>query len=72
MLDEVSSRNGRMILEHTVHMMRSIEKQLVVEGAETRVAVDLLKKMDCDYIQGYYFSRPLPAEDFVRFLEEHK
>ena len=53
-------------------MMRSIEKQLVVEGAETRVAVDLLKKMDCDYIQGYYFSRPLPAEDFVRFLEEHK
>lgn len=72
MLDEVSSRNGRMILEHTVHMMRSIEKQLVVEGAETRVAVDLLKKMDCDYIQGYYFSRPLPTEDFVRFLEEHQ
>lgn len=72
MLDEVASQNGRMILEHTVRMMRSIEKQLVVEGAETRAAVDLLEKMDCDYIQGFYFSRPLPADDFIRFLEEQK
>lgn len=53
-------------------MMRSIEKQLVVEGAETRAAVDLLEKMDCDYIQGFYFSRPLPADEFIRFLEEQK
>lgn len=53
-------------------MMRSIEKQLVVEGAETRAAVDLLEKMDYDYIQGFYFSRPLPADEFIRFLEEQK
>lgn len=72
MLDEVASQNGRIILEHTVRMMRSIEKQLVVEGAETRAAVDLLEKMDCDYIQGFYFSRPLPADEFIRFLEEQK
>ena len=69
MLDEVASTNGRMILEHTVRMMQSIEKQLVVEGAETREAVDILESMDCDYIQGFYFSRPLPADEFIRFIE---
>ena len=72
MLDEVSSENGRMILEHTVRMMQSIDKQLVAEGAETRDEVDMLELMDCDYIQGFYFSKPLPGDEFIRFIEEHK
>ena len=71
MLDEVSSENGRMILEHTVRMMQSIDKQLVAEGAETRDEVDMLRGMDCDYIQGFYFSKPLPGDEFIRFIEEH-
>ena len=72
MLDEASAEgSGRVILEHTVHMMQSIDKKLIAEGAETRDIVDVLKQMDCDYIQGFYFSRPLPPDAFVRFLEEH-
>ena len=70
MLDEVASDNGRMILEHTVRMMQSIDKQLVAEGAETRDEVDMLELMDCDYIQGFYFSKPLPAEEFLRFIAD--
>lgn len=72
MLDDVYSENGRMILEYTVHMMQSIGKQLVVEGAETRDVVDILEDMNCDYIQGFYFSRPLPADAFIRYLEAQR
>ena len=72
MLDECASENGRKILTYTVRMMQSIGKQLVAEGAETREMVELLKGMGCDYIQGYYFSRPLAADSFVHFMEEHK
>lgn len=50
MLDEISSPNGRIILEHTVHMMQSIGKQLVIEGAETLEVVKALESMGCDYI----------------------
>lgn len=71
MLDEVGSENGRMILEHTVHMMQSIGKKLVAEGAETAGSVELLKNMNCDYIQGYYFSKPLPEKEFTGFIKEH-
>ena len=71
MLDEISSTNGRMILEHTVRMMQSINKQLVVEGAETADEVDELERMDCDYIQGFYFSKPLPETLFLQFIEAH-
>ena len=71
MLDEVYSTNGRKILESTVRMMQSIGKKLVVEGAETEDEVEILENMNCDYIQGFYFSRPLPPDRFIRFLEEH-
>ena len=72
MLDEISSSNGRKILEHTVRMMQSIGKQLVVEGAETREVIGALEDMGCDYIQGFYFSRPLPEGDFIRFLKAYR
>ena len=72
MLDESATENGRKILEHTVRMMQSIGKQLVVEGAETREVIGALEDMGCDYIQGFYFSRPLPEGDFIRFLKAYR
>lgn len=70
-VDEMFSDNGRVIIRDTVHMMQGIHKQLVVEGAETKQAVDTLADMSCDYIQGFYYSRPLPADEFIEFLKEH-
>ena len=70
MLEEVSTANGRMILDYTMRMMQSIGKLLVVEGAETVDEVEILRSMNCDYIQGFYFSQPLPEGEFIRFLEE--
>lgn len=67
MLDEMSTETGRMILEYTVRMMQSIGKKIVAEGAETIEAVDALKRMSCDYIQGFYFSAPLPVDEFIRY-----
>ena len=71
MLDETSSSNGRKILEHTIHMMQSIGKQIVVEGAETKEVVEYLKGINCDYIQGFYFSKPLPVDDYLSFLKDN-
>ncbi len=70
MLDEAATRNGKIILEHTVNMMKNIGKELVAEGAETLNDVNILKNLHCDYIQGFYFSKPLPANEFVGFLNE--
>jgi len=72
MLDEMHSEKGRLILEHTILMMQSIGKQLVAEGAETAGEVEILQSLNCDYIQGFHFSRPLPKEEFISFMKEHK
>ena len=41
-----------------------------VEGVETEEQVRFLKQSGCDYIQGYYYSRPLPEDEFIEFLEK--
>ncbi|MEG0018278.1 MAG: EAL domain-containing protein, partial [Hydrogenoanaerobacterium sp.] len=38
----------------------------VAEGVEARYHVDMLKRLGCDYIQGYYFARPMPIVDFEK------
>ena len=53
MLDEISSDNGRIILEQTIQMMQRIDQCIVVEGAETAESVEMLRIMGCDYIQGF-------------------
>ena len=70
MLDETPTPNGRKILEHTMNMMKSIGKKLVVEGAETADEVEMLKDMNSDFIQGFYYSKPLTEDDFLLFLKD--
>ena len=43
---------------------------VIAEGVETKEQFDLLKDAGCDVIQGYYFSRPVPPEEFEKFIEE--
>jgi len=70
-LDEISTENGRTILEYTMRMMQKTGKQVVVEGAETHEVVETLEKMGCDYNQGFYFFKPLPADEFIKFIENN-
>lgn len=71
LVDDMFTDDGKSIIENTVHMMKSIRKKLVFEGVETREAASLCGELSCDYIQGFYYSKPLPSEEFVKFIKEH-
>lgn len=59
------------ILRHTVSMLRSLNKEIVVEGVETEKMAQLLSEMGCDFLQGYLYSKPIPKDDFVAFMKAH-
>ncbi|MBQ9384589.1 MAG: EAL domain-containing protein [Ruminiclostridium sp.] len=71
LVDDMATEDGRSIVRNTVKMMRDIDKELVAEGVETKDRLDELEKMGCHFIQGYYFSKPLPADKFIAFIKEH-
>ena len=56
------------VIKHTVAMLKSIGVKIVVEGVETVECFEAFEKLGVDYIQGYYFSKPLPESEFVEFM----
>ena len=76
-LDKIFTRTGEnekldLVTESSVHMMKAMNMKIVVEGVETREMLDRFTSLGCDYIQGYYFSRPLPEDEFVKFILENQ
>lgn len=53
-----------------IEMSHRLDMKVVAEGVETEEQLEFLKKCGCDYIQGYYFSRPLPQEEYAKVLDE--
>lgn len=52
------------IIQGIIDLSRSLELTVIAEGVETLEQCELLRKMDCEQVQGYYYSRPIPANDF--------
>ena len=59
------------LLKTSLSAVRGIGKKAVVEGVETKEMEQVLRQNDCDCLQGFLFSRPLPEKDFIRFIQEH-
>lgn len=55
------------IIEDTIAMAKHLNMQTVAEGIETRQQVEFLSSLGCDLIQGYYFARPMPVDEFEHY-----
>lgn len=65
--DEVE--RGLCVIRNTITMAKDLHMKVVAECIETREQVEFLCKVGCDIIQGYYFARPMPADQFeARYL----
>ncbi|MCM1103589.1 MAG: EAL domain-containing protein [Clostridium sp.] len=68
----ILSAKGRLILEQVVNMADGLKLGLVAEGVETKEQVELLQSIGCDQVQGYYYAKPMPEEDFFKLLQKQK
>lgn len=59
----------KSIIHSIIDMAHHMNVKVIAEGVETGEQLDFLSRHGCDYIQGYYFSKPLPEEEFVYILE---
>lgn len=64
------SEIGKILLENTVRMVRQMHRGILVEGVETQKQLDMLRDLDVDYIQGYFYSKPIPKDEFMEHLQK--
>lgn len=67
----IPNKDEYKIVAKIVEMAKALGKETICEGVETEQQISFLRSVDVNYVQGFYYSRPLAEDDFVRYLEDH-
>ena len=62
---------AQAIVKTVIEMAHSMDIDIVAEGIETEEQLNTMKELGVDYIQGYYFARPLPEHEYLKFIQNH-
>jgi len=65
----LSLDENQAIVDAIIQMAHRLKMEVIAEGVENVQQLNLLREMGCDYIQGYYYSKPLPMNDLIEFLQ---
>ena len=64
------NEKAMITLESSIDLAKRLNLQVVVEGVENEEHQDKLTEMGCDYLQGYYFSKPVPESEFIQYVQQ--
>lgn len=67
---DLSSHNN--IINYIMFLANRLGVKTIIEGVETQEQTKFIREIKCDMIQGYYYSKPIPKEDFENYFNEHK
>ena len=67
--EKESSKESEIIIQKTVEMAKELNKRVICEGVETIEQVEFLKSIGCDMVQGFYYAKPMPMDEFFERLE---
>ena len=69
MIDHIiENKEDQYIIKAMIDLGHSLGMKIVVKGVENQEMADLIASYKCDYIQGYYFGKPLPAYEFQELI----
>ena len=69
--DAMHNKKAEIILKNTIEMVKMLNMEIVAEGAETPEQVEKLREMGVDFVQGYYYSKPISRDDFLKLLNDN-
>lgn len=68
--NEKNNQKLWIFLRNTVKMLKDMNMEIVIEGVETKEMLGVFSDLQCDFVQGYFFSKPIPQNDFVKFISK--
>ena len=66
--EAMHNKKAEIILKNTIEMVKMLNMEIVAEGAETPEQVERLREMGVDFVQGFYYSKPISRDDFLQLL----
>lgn len=70
--DEGFNGKGEKVLTSVVRMAKWLHLPSIVEGVETQEQVDFLKCIGCEYAQGFYFAKPMPVDEYEKYIKKEQ
>ncbi|RUM30582.1 MAG: hypothetical protein DSY32_02065 [Aquifex sp.] len=70
--DLPQDRDDLEIVRAIISLAKTFGFKTVAEGVETKEQAELLKELGCDYAQGYYYAKPMPPDEFARFVKNYR
>lgn len=70
LVDASEQASGRSILEGITALAHRLGIRVTAEGVETQAQFEIMEQVGCDWVQGYYCSRPMPADDYRKLLQK--
>ena len=70
--ETVASDKGKIVISEMITMIKKLKMKIVAEGVETKEQAKYLKNVGCDVAQGFYYSRPIPKEQFEQIAFEQE
>lgn len=70
LIDRIGDSKGEVLIEYAIIIAHKLNMKVVAEGAETKEQVDFLRSVNCDLIQGFYFSPPIPEDKLEVLLSK--
>jgi len=71
-VDQADLNSNQNIINYIMLIAEHLGVETIVEGVENKEQVDFIRKINCDIIQGYYYSKPISKEDFEKYFNAHK
>ena len=68
--EAMHNKKAEIILKNTIEMVKMLDMEIVAEGAETPEQVEKLNEMGVDFVQGFYYSKPISRDDFLQLLND--
>jgi len=68
---EKNNKEAKVILNSCIDMILKLGREIVAEGVETKEQVDYLTQRGVNYLQGYYFAKPMPEKDYLEYLKKN-
>ena len=70
-VDKANLEGDNNVINYIADMAEHMKVKTIVEGVETKEQVEFIKKIGCDIIQGYYYSKPIPKEEFENYFKNN-